>query len=249
MRRDCSSARTRNVVANLSSLRGISILHSSSRLVCLFATTCLIAVGAAARPSLSQGVSDGETPFFVRLGYGVASYRTTGRAAVAGQAQEGARVALGDVSFAAAELGWRFAPDWSVSVLGGLPPTVALYGRGDFAGQGLLRKVTYGAVMAGVQYHPFTLGRFEPFLGAGLNYTAIFRTRAGALSELRVADNAGPYVQVGGQLHFTSSLSAFVDVRKTWLSFDSKGVAAGAPIRVSIDPDPVSATLGLSYRF
>ncbi|WP_309228731.1 OmpW family outer membrane protein [Roseomonas sp. KE2513] len=168
---------------------------------------------------------------------------------MAGQAQEGARVALGDVSFAAAELGWRFAPDWSVSVLGGLPPTVALYGRGDFAGQGLLRKVTYGAVMAGVQYHPFTLGRFEPFLGAGLNYTAIFRTRAGALSELRVADNAGPYVQVGGQLHFTSSLSAFVDVRKTWLSFDSKGVAAGAPIRVSIDPDPVSATLGLSYRF
>jgi outer membrane protein len=227
----------------------VLIVTSSVRLTCLFAVTLLIATNAAPRPSLAQESTDGEQPFFVRLGYGVAAYRTTGRAAVAGQPVDGARVALGDVSFAALELGWRFAPDWSVSVLGGLPPTVALHGRGDFASQGVLRKVTYGSVMLGVQYHPFTLGRFEPFVGAGLNYTAIFRTRGGSMSELHVADNAGPYVQVGSQIHLTSSLSAFVDARKTWLSFDSKGVAGGAPVRVSIDPDPVSVTLGLSYRF
>lgn len=222
---------------------------SKCRLTCLRAATLLTVIGAAASPSLSQEVAEGEPPFFARLGYGVASYRTTGRAALAGQSLDGARVGLGDVSFAAAELGWRFAPDWSVSVLGGLPPTVALYGRGDFASQGLLRKVTYGAVMAGVQYHPLALGRFEPFVGAGLNYTVIFRTHGGSLSELHVADNAGPYVQIGGQFRFTRRFSAFLDFRKTWLSFDSKGMAAGVPVRVSIDPDPVSATLGLSYRF
>jgi outer membrane protein len=93
------------------------------------------------------------------------------------------------------------------------------------------------------------VGRFEPFLGAGLNYTAIFRTRGGSLSELRVADNAGPYLQAGGQYRVTDNLSAFLDARKTWLSFDAKGVAGGNPVRVSIDPDPVSVTLGLSYRF
>lgn len=213
------------------------------------AAAVLLAGSGIVGPCLAQESAGGEQPFFVRLGYGLASYRTTGRASVAGQPLDGARVALGDVSFAALELGWRLAPDWSVSVLGGLPPTVALHGRGDFAEQGLLRKVTYGAVMAGVQYHPFTLGRFEPFVGAGLNYTAIFRTRAGSLSELHVADNAGPYVQVGGQFHLTGSLSAFVDFRKTWLSFDAKGVAGGAPVRVSIDPDPTSLALGLSYRF
>ncbi|WP_424140505.1 OmpW/AlkL family protein [Roseomonas chloroacetimidivorans] len=224
-------------------------MPSSVRLPCLFGATFLVAAVATPRPGLAQENPEVEQPFFVRLGYGLASYRTTGRAAVAGQSLNRARVALGDVSFAALELGWRFAPDWSVSVLGGLPPTVALHGRGDFADQGVLRKVTYGSVMLGVQYHPFTLGRFEPFVGAGLNYTAIFRTHGGSMSELHVADNAGPYVQVGGQVHLTSSLSAFVDARKTWLSFDAKGVAGGAPVRVSIDPDPVSVTLGLSYRF
>ncbi len=134
-------------------------------------------------------------------------------------------------------------------MLGGLPPTVALRGRGDFSDQGLLRKVTYGAAQVGFQYHPFTLGRFEPFVGAGLNYTAVFRTRGGSMSELRVADNAGPYLQVGGLLHFNDRFSAFVDVRKTWISFDAKGVAGNLPVRVSIDPDPVSLTLGLSYNF
>lgn len=224
-------------------------MPSSVRLSCLLAATLLVAAGITPRPALARENTEDEQPFFARLGYGLASYRTTGRAAVAGQPLDRARVALGDVSFAALELGWRFAPDWSVSFSGGLPPTVALHGRGDFGDQGVLRKVTYGSMMLGVQYHPFTLGRFEPFLGAGVNYTAIFRTRGGSMSELHIADNAGPYVQLGGQIHLTSSLSAFVDARKTWLSFDARGVAGGAPVKVSIDPDPVSVTLGLSYKF
>jgi len=220
---------------------------SNPRLTWLLAATILGTVAPCA--GFAQQNTGEERPFFIRFGYGQVYYRTTGHAVVAGQPVEGARVALDDVRFAALELGWRFAPDWSVSVLGGLPPTVALQGRGDFAAQGLLRKVTYGSMAAGIQYHPFLLGRFEPFVGGGLNYTVIFRTRGGSLSELNVSDNAGPYVQVGGQFRLTESLSTFVDVRKTWLSLDSKGVAGGVPIRVSIDPDPVSVTLGLSYRF
>lgn len=219
------------------------------RLGCLLAGALLAGVPGTGRAQEAAREADGDRPFFVRLGYGQAYYRTTGRASVAGQPVEGARVALDDVRFAALELGWRFAPDWSVAVLGGLPPTVALQGRGDFAPFGLLRKVRYGSVAAGVQYHPFRLGRFEPFIGAGLNYTVIFRTRGGSLSELNVADNAGPYLQVGGQFRLTPDLAAFVDVRKTWLSFDSKGVAGGLPVRVGIDPDPVSVAIGLSYRF
>ncbi|MFC3126076.1 OmpW family protein [Pseudoroseomonas globiformis] len=179
----------------------------------------------------------------------MASYRTTGRASVAGQPVPGARVALGDVSFAALELGWRIAPDWSVSFAGGLPPTVALHGRGDFAPQGVLRKVTYGSVMLGAQYHPLSFGRFEPFVGGGLSYTFFLRTRGGSMSELDIADNFGPFLQAGGQFRITDDLSAFVDARKTWLSFDAKGMAGPVPVRVTVDPDPVSVMLGLSYRF
>jgi len=225
------------------------IVPSSIRLPHLLAFALVTAAGILPSPGFAQEMQEGERPFFLSLGYGHATYSTTGRASVAGQPLDGARVALGGVSFAAFEAGWRFAPNWSVSVLGGLPPTVALHGRGDFAAQGVLRKVTYGSVMFGAQYYPFRLGRFEPVIGAGISYTAIFRTRGGSMSELNVADNAGPYVQLGGQFHVTESVSAFLDARKTWLSFDAKGVAGGAPVRVGIDPDPISVTMGLTYRF
>ena len=221
----------------------------SARLSCrLLAATF---AGGAMLPSvgLAQDEAGADRPFFLNLGYGMASYRTTGRASVAGQPVDGARVALGDVRFASMEIGWRFSPDWSLSFVGGLPPTVALHGRGDFAPQGVLRKVDYGSVMLGVAYHPFTLGRFEPLVGAGLSYTFILRTHGGSMSDLDIADNYGPFLQVGGRYHVTDSLAAFVDARKPWLSFDAKGVAGGLPVRVGVDPDPVSVTLGLSYRF
>ena len=224
-------------------------MFPSARLSCRLVATLLAAGAMAPSPGHAQDEAASDRPLFLRLGYGMASYRTTGRASMAGQAVDGARVALGDVRFAAMEIGWRLSPDWSLSFVGGLPPTVALHGRGDFAPQGVLRKVSYGSVMLGAAYHPFTLGRFEPFVGGGLSYTFILRTRGGSMSDLDIADNYGPFLQVGGQYHVTDSLSAYVDARKTWLSFDAKGMAAGLPVRVGVDPDPVAVTLGLSYRF
>ena len=221
----------------------------SARLSCPLVAAILAGVAMLPPAALAQDGAGADKPLFLRLGYGMASYRTTGRASVAGQPVDGARIALGDVRFASMEIGWRFSPDWSLSFVGGLPPTVALHGRGDFAAQGVLRKVNYGSVMLGVAYHPFTLGRFEPFVGGGLSYTFILRTRGGSMSALDIADNYGPFLQAGAQYHVTDSLAAYVDARKTWLSFDAKGVAGGLPVRVGVDPDPVAVTLGLSYRF
>jgi outer membrane protein len=222
---------------------------SSARLACYLGGSVLLGTVFVPTHGFAQADLAEDKAFFVRAGYGIASYRTTGRASIAGHPVEAARVALSDVSFAALELGWRVTPEWSVSFVGGLPPTVALHGRGDFAPQAVLRKVTYGSVMLGAQYHPFSFGRFEPFVGGGLGYTFILRTRGGSMSELNIADNAGPFLQVGSQFHITDRLSAFVDARKNWLSFDAKGKVGPSPVRVSVDPDPVSVTLGLSYRF
>lgn len=211
-----------------------------------------LAVATAVAPSAGSAQQKSATedyPFFARLGYGLVSYRTTGRASVAGYPADGARVALDDIRFVSMEVGWRFDPAWSVSFTAGLPPTVTLHGEGDFAPYGMLRKVRYGALMLGVQYHPLSFGGFEPFVGAGLNYTFIMKTKSGSMSELDVSDTMGPYLQVGGQYRLTDRISLYADLRKTWLTFSARGVAGGLPVRVSIDPDPVSAAAGVSFRF
>lgn len=224
---------------------------------CVVACTLLDVAAARAEDVPASAVRfppvEVSRPFFVRLGYGYASYQTSGRASILGTPVANARVAFGGESLGLIEGGWRFAPSWSVSVLSGLPPTASLYGRGAFAGYGLLRRVSYGAVVAGVQYHPFVLGRLNPYVGVGLNYTFIRSTHGGSMSELRVADSFGPVLQAGVEMRLTERLSLYADVRKVWLSFDAKGTVPSPvgplPVRVRVEPDPLTASFGLSYRF
>lgn len=193
-------------------------------------------------------------PYFVRLGAGVVDYRTTGRATLRGAPIEDARVAFNTHAVAIAEAGWRVSPQWSLSLLAGFPPTVSLKGEHALEDLHTLRKVTYGSVMLGAQFHPFGQGGWiDPYVGGGLDYTFIFGTRSGSLRDLRIADSFGPVLQAGVDIRLTERLSLYVDVRKIWLSFDGKGLAPTTrgiqPVRVHVQPDPVLTTIGLSYRF
>jgi outer membrane protein len=194
-----------------------------------------------------------EAPFFIRLGAGYAGYRTSGSATSGGARIDDARVAFGGHAVGTVEAGWRVSPNWSLSVLSGLPPTVSLKGHGAFEDFQELRKVTYGSVMAGVQFHPLGHGWIDPYIGGGVDYTFIFRTYGGSLSELRVADSFGPILQAGADIRLTERLSLYADVRKIWLSFDAKGVAPSPsglfPVRVEVHPNPIVATIGISYHF
>ena len=232
--------------------------RSVAAVTCLVACTLLLhpaTVRAQGSPPSGSGVSPVEAsrPFFVRLGYGYASYQTSGRASILGTPVENARIAFGGESLGLIEGGWRFDPAWSVSVLSGLPPTASLYGRGAFADYGLLRKVSYATIVAGVQYHPFGPGRLDPYVGVGLDYTFIRTTHGGSMSELRIADSFGPVLQVGAELRLTERLSFYADVRKAWISFDSKGAVPSPvgplPVRVRVEPDPLNASFGITYRF
>lgn len=237
---------------------GTAEQRSIAAVACLVACTLLLGA-AVARAEDATTSRDGISPvkashpFFVRLGYGYTSYQTSGRASILGMPVENARIAFGGESLGLIEAGWRFHPSWSVSVLSGLPPTASLYGRGAFADYALLRKVSYGTVVAGVQYHPFGPGRIDPYLGVGLDYTFIRRTYGGSMSELRVANSFGPVLQGGVELRLTERLSLYADVRKVWLSFDAKGTVPSPvgplPVRVRVEPDPLTASFGLSYRF
>ncbi|WP_157985947.1 OmpW/AlkL family protein [Teichococcus vastitatis] len=209
----------------------------------------------ALRPAqIPTSVTDvDEAPFSIRLGLGFADYQTSGSASSNGVSIPDASVAFGRHAVGSIEAGWRFAPNWSLSVLSGVPPTVSLKGEGAFAELGKLREVTYGSVMAGLQYHPFGRSWIDPYIGVGLDYTFIFGTSGGSMSELRVADNFGPILQAGAEFKLTDRFSFYADVRKIWLSFDAKGVApTGAgplPVSVEVHPNPLVATFGISYHF
>jgi outer membrane protein len=231
-------------------LQGMSVQGTLSVLM-LATTICGFSSQAMAQEA---SVPAGEREhFFLRLGYGLVQYETSGRASVFGTPVNNAKIGFGEHSSAIFEAGWRFAPSWSLSVLSGLPPTVSLEGRGAFEAFGTLSKVTYGSTMLGLQYHPLPFGRFDPYIGAGIDHTAIFNTSGGSLPGLRVKDSIGPVLQAGFEIGLTENLAFYTDVRKVWLKFRAKAMVpdpvAPYPVQVTVAPNPAVFSIGLTYRF
>jgi outer membrane protein len=115
-----------------------------------------------------------------------------------------------------------YAGDTQIGSLRHLPPTLTL------------------------QYHFTDLGRFKPYLGAGLNYTRF--------SSVDVLDGAadvkrnsfGPALQAGLDIALTRNVYLNVDVKKVWIK---TRVKAGGTDVGSFKVDPVLFGIGVGYRF
>ncbi len=99
-----------------------------------------------------------------------------------------------------------------------------------------------------LQYH-HPMGAFKPYVGAGLNYTAVISSDpTSAIGGVDDWDNGfGFAVQAGFDYAINDKWSFNMDVKKLWLNVDAT-VTAGA-IPASVDLDPWIFGIGAGYRF
>lgn len=96
-----------------------------------------------------------------------------------------------------------------------------------------------------LQYHLPLSQHFQPYAGAGLNYTVFTdRDLNGGLQLER--DSVGPAVQVGFDVPLTDGWLLNFDVKKIWI--DSDVTSAGSFV-THVDIDPLVVGAGVGYRF
>lgn len=100
-----------------------------------------------------------------------------------------------------------------------------------------------------LQYHFDPLGIFQPYVGAGVNYTTFFSTHASgplAGSELKLSDSWGLAAQVGTHVRINDNWFLNADVRYMNIRTDVKlnGTQIG-----TAKIDPWVLTVGVGYRF
>lgn len=148
-------------------------------------------------------------------------------------------------------LGYRFSEAFSVIAIGGLPPTTTVRGTGPLAGI-TVGEVTYGPLIVAANYHFPTKGRFQPFVGAGVNYTLVFDTNDSGLTSLE-ADNAfGAVLRIGFDYMVNESDGLFFSANKVFVNTTARGNAValgGAPVVAKIDLDPLILQAGWVHRF
>jgi outer membrane protein len=102
------------------------------------------------------------------------------------------------------------------------------------------------------QWHFLPGSRFNPYVGAGINYTFFYGVKGSTLPIIystHYSDNVGGAVQLGFDYKVTGNWYLNIDAKKLFLHTDvSLGTAVG-PVKASVDLDPWIIGVGVGYKF
>ncbi len=107
-----------------------------------------------------------------------------------------------------------------------------------------------------VVYYPLdSKSAFQPYVGAGINYTWFFDDKLSSEAEgkgfsgLDMKDSWGLAAQVGMDYMLTDNVMINAQVR--YIDIDTTGTTnyGGAKVKVDVDVDPMVYMVGLGYKF
>ena len=162
------------------------------------------------------------------------------------------------------QLGLNFAymltDKFGIELLAATPFTHDVSVKGLPAGlDGKLGEVTHLPPTLSAVYYP--LGgnsAFQPYVGAGINYTIFFdeeltsdrKTAAGGgFSNLSLDDSWGLAFQVGADYMLTDNLMLNAQVRYIDIDTEATANSALGKVKVDVDVDPMVYMVGLGYKF
>ncbi|KGP63740.1 membrane protein [Legionella norrlandica] len=101
-----------------------------------------------------------------------------------------------------------------------------------------------------LQYHFLPEQSFNPYVGAGINYTHFYHVKNGPLSlSTHYGDSVGPALQIGADLALNNNWLLNVDIKQVfmWSNVDVNTALGQLKTRATINP--VIVGVGLGYRF
>jgi outer membrane protein len=101
------------------------------------------------------------------------------------------------------------------------------------------------------KYRWTDFGAFQPYVGAGVNYTTFYDDElpaGGPVTAISYDDSFGGALQAGFDYKLNDHWAINVDVRKIWISTDVT-LTAGATINADVDINPLVVTVATGYRF
>jgi len=214
----------------------------------------LLPRSAAALAILAAASAHAQTEdkrIWAHLGPVAVRFSTDTQLTVGGAPVDGANASAKNNVSAAIELGYEVAPAVIMSMTVGYPPTTTLTGRGGPVDGLELGKVKYGPAVLSVHYH-FDAGAIKPYLGAGVNYTAVLESKDGVVADLDVKSAWGSVLQAGVDVPLSGDWSLFLDVKKIFVKTKATGTVpafGGPPAEANIRLNPLLIHTGISMRF
>ncbi|MBK5414770.1 OmpW/AlkL family protein [Pseudomonas sp. TH31] len=137
---------------------------------------------------------------------------------------------------------------------------VNLKGTGLGAANGKLGTLKHLPPTLSVVYYPLdNKSAFQPYVGAGINYTWIYdeklsnEAQANGFSNFKAKNSWGMAFQVGADYMITDNIMLNAQMRyidiNTRATVENDAVAPGTRAKVNVDVDPFVYMVGLGYKF
>lgn len=213
----------------------------------LIPATLLIAGFVAATSAAAQ-----TSPWTVRLGAAHVKFSTQAEVQANGALVPGGDAAASSNTTLGLELSYDITPRWTGRLLVGVPPTTTLTGAGTLASAGKLGTVTYGPAALTATFHLLDSGPVRPYIGAGINYTIVFKSKDAFITQLDAKGAFGSVIEVGAEVPLDGGWSIGLDARKIFLKTQATGVlpalgGASAHADVRLNPLVIFASVGRRF--
>jgi outer membrane protein len=149
------------------------------------------------------------------------------------------------------DIGYRFNENVSATFTFGIPPTAEVKGSESLA-DSYLGDVKYAPAILALQYRiPTPNPNFEPYVGAGVNYTIMLESDDRDVAGFEVDNGWGFVLQAGFETMITERMGAYFDVKKIWIETDASGYlgVGGPPAKAKVTLDPLLVGAGIVWRF
>jgi len=205
---------------------------------------------AVASAPVALAADDAGSPWSVYAGAGMIRFHPQAEVSAGGVVVPGGGAQASTNHGVAFGVLYALAPGWSAELALGVPPTTTLSGAGTLASAGKLGTVTYAPAVLSLRRALPALGPVQPYLGAGLNYTAVLKTTDAFVQDLQVRNAWGGVAQLGALWPLGGAWSVGLDMKKVWVRSTATGTLpamGGVDSRTRVRLDPVISSLSLHY--
>ncbi|WP_258164128.1 OmpW family protein [Pseudomonas sp. 17104299] len=190
-----------------------------------------------------------ETRWFVRVGPLWVPYHSGANIEINGVSIPGATAHARNNVTAMFDVGYEFTQNFSIMIMGGIPPRTAVNGGGTVESLGNLGSVRYGPIFVTGIYHLPQWHALSPYVGAGLAHAFILKDYDGAVSHLKVHSGSGTVIQTGIEYQWSKKWKLFVDYKHLWLHLNAHGSLQNTPVKARITLDPDLVSMGVKFQF
>ncbi|WP_395646937.1 OmpW family protein [Terricaulis sp.] len=112
-----------------------------------------------------------------------------------------------------------------------------------------LGQVTHFPPTVTLKYRWTNFGQFEPYVGAGVNYTAFIDSDPPAGRHVDYDSSFGGALQVGVDYRLDEHWGVNFDVRRIWINTDATISGDIGPVTDAVDINPWVVSTSIAYRF